>query len=417
MPLKFSDNIYQQYDQYKESSLTQRRFKHTDIQPLIENLKSNPLFSVDVVGKSFEERPISMIKLGSGKTKVLLWSQMHGDEPTATMAIFDIFNFFKNSTDIFSTEKAEILKNCTLYFVPMLNPDGAERYIRRTAQGIDMNRDALRFQTPEGQLLKKLQNELQPDFAFNLHDQGVRYSAGNSPRQATISFLATAYDDDRNWNKVRTKSMQVICEMNKALQTVIPGHVGKYSDEHEPRAFGDNIQKWGSSLMLIESGGFKNDIEKQFIRKLNFMAILTGLESISAKNYKKNKLADYQSIPNNEKYLFTLLIRNAMFDQNGKTFVKDIGINRDEVNENNAMTFSTKSTVEDMGDLSTYWGIEEINADGLHFRPITDFPDLITRFEVKNGSAKLSLDASANLVLVSKGGPVYVIANGVATKL
>ena len=38
--------------------------------------------------------------------------------------------------------------------VPMLNPDGAERYARRNAQAIDINRDALQLATPEGRLLK-----------------------------------------------------------------------------------------------------------------------------------------------------------------------------------------------------------------------------------------------------------------------
>ena len=44
-----------------------------------------------------------------------------------------------------------ILSSLTLYVVPMLNPDGAERFQRRNAQSIDINRDALRLQTPEGQ--------------------------------------------------------------------------------------------------------------------------------------------------------------------------------------------------------------------------------------------------------------------------
>jgi Zinc carboxypeptidase len=416
MPLNFSDSLFEKYDSYLESSIKNRRFKHADIQPLIANLRTESQFAIEQIGTSFEGRAINMIRIGNGKTKVLLWSQMHGDEATATMAIFDIFNFFKNKDDIFTKEKQAILENCTLYFVPMLNPDGAERFTRRTSQGIDMNRDALRTQTPEGELLKKLQNTLQPEFAFNLHDQGVRYSAGNSPKQATISFLATAFDMERNWNTTRKRSMQVICRMSDALQKAIPGHIAKYSDEHEPRAFGDNIQKWGSSLMLIESGGYKNDVEKQYIRKLNFMAILTGIESISKQDYKKYKLADYEAIPNNEKYLFTLLIRRATFEQNGKTFVKDIGINRDEVNQNNATTFSIKSTIEDMGDLSTFWGIEEISVDGLRVKYFDEYPELAKQLNVEKISKNLSLDSPANFLLISKDGPAYAIVNGVLTK-
>ena len=51
---------------------------------------------------------------------------MHGDEPTATQAIFDILNFFESPD--FSKEKEEILANLTVHFLPMLNPDG-QNYI------------------------------------------------------------------------------------------------------------------------------------------------------------------------------------------------------------------------------------------------------------------------------------------------
>jgi hypothetical protein len=279
----FSKQLFDIHEQIKEQSLKKRRFKHKDIVPLIEKLP----FSVEKIGKSYEEREIYQIKMGSGKTKVLLWSQMHGDEATATMALFDIFNFFQSKNDGFDALRNKILENCTIYYVPMLNPDGAERFQRRTATDIDMNRDALRFQTPEGLLLKKLQDEIRPEFSFNLHDKNTKYSAGASRKQATISFLPTSYNYEKEWNFSRTRAMQVICGMHQTLQQFIPGHLGRWNDDHEPRAFGDNIAKWGSSLILIESGGYKEDTEKQFIRKLNFVAILTGLQAISEVSYTK----------------------------------------------------------------------------------------------------------------------------------
>ena len=375
---EFSKKLFEKYDNYKEASIAYRRFKHADIQPLILGLP----FEKQQIGESFEGRAISQITLGTGKTKVLLWSQMHGDEATATMAIFDIFRFFNTKGDGFDAEKEAILKNCTLYFVPMLNPDGAERFQRRTATDIDMNRDALRLQTPEGRLLKKLQNELMPEFAFNLHDQNVRYCAGMTKNQATISFLATAYNFPREWNEVRTRSMQVICDMKETLQQFIPNNIAKYSDEHEPRAFGDNIQKWGSSLILIESGGYLDDREKQFIRKLNFTAILSALNSIANKSYTKYKLADYEVIPNNEKYLFDLLIRNASFVKGDKISRKDIGINLTEKNTAGAKGFYLKSVIEDMGDLSTFWGIKELDATGLLVQPFNNFPELKAQYNI-----------------------------------
>ncbi len=364
----FGQNIAQRlgdtYEFYKEKSITQQRFKHKDIQPLLEKAKANAAFEVSQIGKSFEGRSISQLKYGKGAPSVLLWSQMHGDEATATMAMLDIFNFLSATGDGFDDFRKKIFENSTLYFVPMLNPDGAERFQRRTAQEIDMNRDALRLQCPESQLLKKLQNTIKPAIGFNLHDQSPRYSAGTTKNLAAVSFLATAYDYPRTINSVRERAMKLIVGMNKTIQQFAPNMVGRYSDEHEPRAFGDNIAKWGTSVILVESGGYKNDPEKQFIRKLNYVSILTALQVIAEGAYNKENRADYDKIPQNEKLHFDLLIRNARIEINGQSYVTDVGINRIERNRNEATTFVYESIIEDFGDLSIFYGVEELDAKG-----------------------------------------------------
>lgn len=390
------------YDVCKESFFTKRRFKHADLIKLLAQYS----FEQEVIGQSFEGRDIYKIKLGTGKTQILLWSQMHGNEATATMAIFDILNFFKTTSNSFTKD---ILSGLTLHFVPMLNPDGAERFIRRTAQQIDMNRDAVALVCPESKLLKKLQDEIKPVFSFNLHDQNVRYSAGATKNQAAISFLATAYNEATDWNENRTKAMQVICEMNGILQQIIPNKVGRFSDEFEPRAFGDNIQKWGSSLILIESGGYGTDHEKMYLRKLNFLIILKALESINKQTYKKRELADYNAIPTNQKYLFDLLVKNVNLDGD----LLDIGINKDEVNIENATNYEFKSTVEDMGDLSTFWGIEEFDATGFELRPLAEFSEILTSYNVKKEDlGRLEFEKKANFALTKNGELCHLVLNG-----
>ncbi|MFD2932309.1 M14 family zinc carboxypeptidase [Spirosoma flavum] len=382
--------LHDAHDTYKEKIFTHRRFTHADIIPLLNKL-SEPM-SVSQVGESLEKRAIYQVKAGTGPTKVLLWSQMHGDEATATMALFDIFNFLQAKNDGFDELRQTILANTTLYFVPMLNPDGTERFQRRTATDIDMNRDALRLQTPEGRLLKHLQQTLHPLVGFNLHDQSPRYSVGKTGKQAVMSFLATAYDEDRTVNDVRQRSMQLIVGMNRVLQQFIPGQVARYDDEFEPRAFGDNIQKWGTTLVLIESGGYRGDPEKMAIRRLNFVAILSALKAIADGVYKQEDTADYQAIPENGRALFDVLIRNATVVREGRPITIDVGINHDEVNDNViqpglarpglaqaglAKTFQYKSTVEDIGDLSTLYGIEEIDATGLTLTPARIYADTL----------------------------------------
>jgi len=163
-------DLYHSYENFKEKSLTNRRFKHSDIVPLIEQLKNKKNFKVDKIGKSVEERDIYLISMGSGKTKVFLWSQMHGDEPTATVALFDLFNFFSDET-AFPELKKQLLSNLSIYIIPMVNPDGAEVFQRRNIVEIDLNRDVLMQQTPEAKILKEVFDSLKADFGFNLHDQ------------------------------------------------------------------------------------------------------------------------------------------------------------------------------------------------------------------------------------------------------
>lgn len=395
-----SKELHDQFEKYQESALTIRRFKHNDIEKLIAKHKKNTNFVISEAGKSFENRTIYQVKYGNGPIRILLWSQMHGNEATATMALFDIFNFLGASGDSFDGFRKDLASKATLYFIPMLNPDGAERWQRRTAQEIDMNRDALRLVCPESRILKNLQQTLKPDFGYNLHDQDPRISAGISKNLATISFLASAYDHDRSMNEVRKKSVQLISKMNKDLQQFIPGQVARYPDDHEPRAFGDNIQKWGTSLILIESGGYKNDPEKMTIRKLNFVAMLSSFNHIIYKTFLKETISDYEAIPENKNFHHDLIIRNATVNAFGNPYIIDIGIARNEVNSINSKGYTYKSVISDVGDLSTFTGLEEIDADGA---VITDTKDSLILPRVT---------LPANFVLKQKNGNKIIINNG-----
>ncbi len=377
-------SFYDQYEFYRQEGLDKRRFRQHDILPLLEALKERDGFTVKKLGESVEGRPVSLVKIGAGETSVLLWSQMHGDEPTATMALMDIFNFFKQEGDSLEEIRQLLLKELTIYFIPMLNPDGAERYQRRNALDLDLNRDALRLVSPEAQILKEVRDSLQADWGFNLHDQNIRYSAGKNNQPATISFLAPPYDEEKSVNEVRSRAMKLIVDLNQTLQEYIPGQVGKWSDEFEPRAFGDNIQKWGTSTVLIESGGYSGDPEKQYIRKLNFVAIMEGLQAIATESYKKNGIEAYYTIPENERYLYDLIVRNAQLEKNGGKYRVDIGINREEIGLDDKQGFYYKSTIEEVGDMSVFYGYEELDAEGMLANPGRVYPEVIESPEELN---------------------------------
>ncbi|NJM52606.1 MAG: hypothetical protein HC846_03925 [Blastocatellia bacterium] len=136
--------------------------RHKDLQNYLEQLKKIGL-KVEEVGRSYANREIYQVEWGTGKLKVFMWSQMHGDEPTATSAVVDMLAFLQTSKLGWVKKLRESI---TLRVVPMLNPDGAELFTRRNLQSIDINRDAQNLVTPEGQLLKKLRDEWKPDIGL-----------------------------------------------------------------------------------------------------------------------------------------------------------------------------------------------------------------------------------------------------------
>ena len=382
-----SDNIttqlYDTYENYKESTIGKRRIKRNDIQPLIDKFSANAKFKVINVGKSIGGKDLSLISIGTGETNVFLWSQMHGNEPTATQAIFDILNFF-DSAD-FKAEKEAILTNLTVHFLPMLNPDGAELYQRRNLLGIDINRDALRLQSPESQTLKRVRDSLDADFGFNLHDQSTYYNAERTEKPATISYLAPAYNYEKDINETRSNAMKIIVFMNDILQKYAPGQVGRYNDDFEPRAFGDNIQKWGTSTILIESGGFPKDVEKQEIRKLNYTSILSAIYTIAQKSYEAIDIDEYEKIPENDRKLFDLKIVGANYELMGNTYKIDIGMNQIEVDYPDHNSFWYSSRILDQGDLSTYYGYETLDATGYTIKQAKVYPKTLNNFNDVQG--------------------------------
>ncbi|MGY6741710.1 MAG: M14 family metallopeptidase [Cecembia sp.] len=355
------DQLEKAYETYKETAVDHRRFKYQEVIHLVKDRKDN--FQVEAIGKSVEGKEIYQMTWGNGPTKVMLWSQMHGNESTATMALFDLFNFLEGENDGLETIREKLKEKLTLRFIPMVNPDGMDQWIRRNALDIDLNRDAIKLASPEALILKNARDVFSPEFGFNLHDQQIYYSAGETSTPASISVLAPAYNYETEVNAVRQKAMQVIVGMNNLMQQYAPGHVGKYDDYFEPRAFGDNFQKWGTSTILIESGGYPNDPEKQEIRKMNFLIMLHALIEIADQTYTQYTLPEYYKIPDNFIRLMDLVVRNIQMENEGHTYEIDLGVRRREVDAHGS--YFVNGTVDDLGDLSIFYGFEELDAKGM----------------------------------------------------
>lgn len=358
----------QAYQLYKESTIRHRRFKHADIEKLMLAHRDSGVLQVTEIGRSVLDKPIYEAVYGEGPKKIMLWSQMHGNEPTATMALMDLFNFLSGKNDGLDTVRNLLFKQTTLHFIPMLNPDGADRYTRRNAQDIDLNRDARTGATVEGKLLIEAAERIGPAYGFNLHDQNIYYNVPGTSTPVTIALLAPAFNEEREINDVRGKAMKIAVGMNRLLQELIPGAVGRYDDTFTPRGFGDNFQLWGASTVLVESGGYHGDPEKQYIRELNFKLILNALLEIAGGGYDKHLIHEYEQIPVSDSKLFDLLLRQVNIAySDSASYQIDLGINRDEYTLDT--TYYVRSRMADMGDLMDHYGYDELDASGLEFVP------------------------------------------------
>ncbi len=356
--------LFQKYAISRLPQITSRRFGQADMLRWLRPIQETGLFTMAPVGTSAEGRTISLLTLGGGEVTVLLWSQMHGDEPTATMALMDILNFL--STERQHPVSTLILQRLKLLIVPMLNPDGAERFQRRTAQAIDMNRDALALETPEARILKETRDRYRPRFGFNFHDQDPRYTVGRSKEVSTIALLAPAFDDSGTDNEVRLAAKKVATVFALVMNEFIPGHISKYDDSFEPRAFGDSIQKWGTSTVLVESGGWAGDPDKMYIRQLNYVGILASLYSIASGSYIDAPIDVYGKLPFSTKYLYDIILRRCRLaaSAHAAPVTVDVGINVDETA--NAVTGRVEpiGTIVDIGDLHLYGAFRDVPMNG-----------------------------------------------------
>ncbi len=340
--------------------------KHVD---LIERLRrfaaEYPEISrLDKAGTSVEGRDIMLLSLGHGPQKILLWSQMHGDEPTATSSLLDIAYFLARHPQ--DPWVAGILERYTLLCVPMLNPDGAQKMQRRNAQGIDINRDARVLQTAEGKILKELRDRHTPFLGFNLHNQNSLTTVGDTGKVATIALLAVASDkapektEDGSHPPFLAK--QVTAVLYDALAPFVYGHISRYDEGFNPRAFGDNLTLWGTPVVLVESGGNPSGQPANFGVKLNFVGLLAALNSLATGKIQNANPAVFDALKmNSDTPIFDLLLRNAWIcnGTGAPLFQGDVAIRRDV-----RSGAAGDALIADIGDLGVFTAHETIDCAG-----------------------------------------------------
>ncbi|MBL7560287.1 peptidase M14 [Olleya sp. YSTF-M6] len=331
------------YDTYKEPKIFGRYITLKDLTPLMDKLSD--VFTIDCIGQSVLSKNIYSITLGKGPKKILMWSQMHGNESTTTKACFDLLN------TLYDGQLISILDKCTIKIIPMLNPDGSEAYTRLNANQVDLNRDAQALTQPESQVLQDCYTAFKPDFCLNLHGQRTLFSAGQTNNIATLSFLSPAADVDRSLTLARKQAMEIINAINQTLQLDLPDQIGRYDDGFNINCVGDTFQNLNTPTVLFEAGHYKDDYEREEVRRFVYKSLVVTLNYIANHDVTGDNYQDYFKIPENGKLFYDIIIKNAQFD-NG---VFDIGINYQERLVDKQLKFIPKIiAIEDLSDFHAH---------------------------------------------------------------
>ncbi|SDI71458.1 M28 family peptidase [Natribacillus halophilus] len=130
------------------------------------------------IGTSVEDRPLHLVQVGApeppadediadGNNMLVIGSQ-HGNEPAGREMALQTLRDLAFTDD---TELEEQLNESTVMFIPSANPDGRVADTRTNANDVDINRDHLNLEEPEGQAIGEVLEEFSPDITIDAHER------------------------------------------------------------------------------------------------------------------------------------------------------------------------------------------------------------------------------------------------------
>jgi len=339
---------------------------------LFSYLQTNLKDYIQEIGKSYLNKPIYKLTMGTGTINVLAWSQMHGNESNATHAMLDLLNSLDKAPEL----KEELFSKIKLDFIFMLNPDGSEKWTRLNAADIDLNRDFHNESSKEIKFLKNTVASKKYDYALNLHEQRTIFTT-DGIHPATLSFLAPSENVERTVTDNRKKCMAVIAEVYQQLKELIPNQIGRYSDEFYPTSTGDNFIKAGMPTILFEGGHFAEDYTRKETRKYYTIALYYALKAIGNLNSDITGWETYLDIPENQETHYDIVYRNVKLNTDHECIL-DVAVQYREIIEPGKEEISFVPFVMEVGDIKKRKGWLEIDCTGKKFVSATKYPKLDT---------------------------------------
>ncbi len=159
---------------YKTPSLLAGRqdfASHDEVLTYVKQLasQSDNALRVELIGTSQQGRDIPLLLLSTpdgfqpSRPTVLILGQQHGNEPAGGEAALAL-------AEQLVTVQRSLLNRVNVLIMPRANPDGAQNFVRATANGLDVNRDHLLLQTPEARAIAATALRFAPQVVMDLHE-------------------------------------------------------------------------------------------------------------------------------------------------------------------------------------------------------------------------------------------------------
>jgi hypothetical protein len=347
-------NLEQLFAENKEETISGRYLTLENIEPLLQKMNTNN--QLTIIGKSVLKKPIYKYQIGEGRIKILLWSQMHGNESTTTKGLIDFLNLLNGGSEL----AEQLLTSFTFFCIPILNPDGAKLYTRLNANEVDLNRDSQNLTQPESKTLRASFEAFKPDYCYNLHDQRTIFGVGDTGKPATVSFLAPSYNEEREVNESRLRAINLIAAINAVLQKYIPGQVGRFDDSFNINCIGDTFQALGAPTLLFEAGHFPKDYQREETRKQVFFALVSSFAILNENDIVSNGINIYLNIPQNNVVFYDFIYKNIKLNYDGIEKITNFAAQYKEELIENEICFN--AYIVEIGDLKGYYGHFEYDA-------------------------------------------------------
>ncbi|MDG5762052.1 M14 family zinc carboxypeptidase [Natronococcus sp. A-GB1] len=182
---------------------TKRFLTHAEVQNELEDLqrRARTRFELEDIGTSWEDRELTVARVGEGDTDVFFTTEQHGDEPTGTNALLaDLKEIAQSGTPFARTVREEL----TVHALPMHNPDGAMRNQRENARPDDISHEDPYFGEVSGSVDPNRQHYFELDEEFLAENDPEEFDEDigipdENPSPETQAMLDYVLDLDPLW--------------------------------------------------------------------------------------------------------------------------------------------------------------------------------------------------------------------------